>query len=94
MSAKNFFFLIGFCILISACASSVQKVGNNAYRVSCGGMLNDWGTCYDAARKECSGINKTMTEINRREVQQPGQYNTLCACMIYPVTRELAFTCS
>ena len=31
---------------------------------------------------------------NRRGVNQPGQYNTLCACMIYPVTRDLIFACS
>ena len=94
MSTKNFLSLIFFCILLSACASTVHKVGNNAYRVSCGGTLNDWGSCYDAAKLECSGLNKTMTEVDRRQVNLPGEYNTLCACMIYPVERNLAFKCS
>tara|TARA_B110000285_G_C14837723_1_gene473884 strand:+ start:373 stop:651 length:279 start_codon:yes stop_codon:yes gene_type:complete len=91
---KSFLLFISIFILISACASSVQNIGSNKFRVSCGGMLNDWGTCYSAAKEQCATANRSVVEINRREVNQPGQYNTLCACTIYPVTRDLIFACS
>ena len=79
-----------FFLFIAACASSVQNIGSNLYRVSCGGMLNDWGTCYTAAKEQCTN---GYIERDRRQVNQPGQWNELCLCMIYPVDRDLVFSC-
>jgi len=33
-------------------------------------------------------------ERDRKQVNRPGEYNTLCACMIYPISRDLVFSCN
>tara|TARA_B110000263_G_C15246673_1_gene482069 strand:+ start:918 stop:1196 length:279 start_codon:yes stop_codon:yes gene_type:complete len=78
-------------LLIAGCASTATNIGNNLYRTSCGGMANGWSSCYDAARVQCS---KGYKEQDRRQFNHPGQYNSLCLCMIYPIDRELIFSCS
>ena len=81
--------LVSF-IFIAGCASTATNIGNNLFRTSCGGMMNGWSSCYDAARAQCtSGFN----EQDRREIKHPGEWNDFCACMIYPVDRDLVFSC-
>ena len=80
-----------FFLFIAACASSVHNIGSNLYRVSCDGMLNDWDTCYTAAKEQCTS---GYIERDRKQVNQPGQWNQLCLCTIYPVNRDLVFSCS
>lgn len=79
-----------FFIFLSGCASSITDVGGGNFRVSCSGMLNDWGTCYSAAKGHCS---RGFVETRRREV--PGQcyYDYYLAMNVCPITRELNFKC-
>ena len=87
---RNVIAFIFFVFLLAACAAPVHNIGSNLYRASCGGMLNDWGLCHTAAQEQCK---RGYIEKDRRQVNHPGQYNELCLCMIYPVDRELVFSC-
>ena len=87
---RRILFLGAVITLLTSCASTVHNIEANNYRTSCGGMLNDWGSCYSAAKAQCT---KGYTEKDRREVKHPGEYNEMCLCMIYPVSRELVFSC-
>tara|TARA_B100000586_G_scaffold238667_1_gene190551 strand:+ start:264 stop:557 length:294 start_codon:yes stop_codon:yes gene_type:complete len=79
-----------FFIFLTGCASSVTDVGGGNFRVSCSGQLNDWGTCYSAAKSQCT---KGFNETNRREV--PGQcyFDYYLQMNICPISRELNFRC-
>ena len=83
-------FFIFFAFLLSACASSITDVGNGNLRVSCSGQLNDWGTCYGAAKGHCT---RGFVEVSRREA--PGQcyFDYYLQMNVCPITRELNFRC-
>ena len=83
LAISSFIFLLG-------CASTSTSIGNNKFRTSCGGIANGWSSCYDAANAQCTN---GFTEIDRRQVNHPGEYNSLCLCTIYPISRDFVFSC-
>ena len=86
----SFLAAVSFIFLVGCAASTPTTIGDNLYRTSCSGIVNDWSYCYDAAKAQCTS---GYTERDRRQINHPGQYNTACLCMIYPVDRELVFSC-
>jgi hypothetical protein len=83
--------LLGGFLLLLGCASTATNIGNNLYRTSCGGIANGWSSCYEAAKVQCT---KGFIERDRKQINHPGEYNSLCLCMIYPISRDLVFSCS
>ena len=81
--------LLGLLIL-TGCASTATNIGDNLYRTSCGGIFNGWGSCYDAAKAQCT---KGYTERDRKQINHPGEYNSACQCIIYPISRDMVFSC-
>jgi len=75
---------------MSGCASTARQIGDNRYNVSCGGILNGWSSCYEAANSTCvNGIE----QLDRKQIDHPPQWNTACACYLNPVDRYLVFAC-
>ena len=91
LNYKNLLLLGGFLLLIG-CASTATNIGNNLFRTSCGGIANGWSSCYDAANVQCGA--KGFVERDRKQINHQGEYNSLCMCMIYPIDRDLVFSCN
>ena len=77
-------------VVLSGCATKPISIGNNLFRTSCPGMFTSWSACYEAANTQCMN---GFTEKDRQQINHPGQYNTACACMLYPIDRFLVFSC-
>ena len=37
---------------------------------------------------------KGFVERDRKQINHQGEYNSLCMCMIYPIDRDLVFSCN
>ena len=88
--------IITIILLISflgSCAtrSQIYSIGENRYTVDCGGMLYGWDLCYNSANEYCGSSG--ITQIDKRQVDHPPQWNDFTQSYLYPVDRTLIFAC-